>query len=106
MALRGVLFYEKVVKSVVNPSGLLPPLLLMAYKHFLGFHTAVKFHLGILKLDVGIGVQCDADVRMSHDVLQCFGVHSALCHVGAESVSAHMGGDFRKLYFVNAVVLV
>ena len=69
MALRGVLFYEKVVKSVVNPSGLLPPLLLMAYKHFLGFHTAVKFRLGILKLDVGIGVQRDADIRMSHDVL-------------------------------------
>ena len=69
MSYRGVLFYEKAVKSVVNPSGLLPPLLLMAYKHFLGFHTAVKFHLGILKLDVGIGVQCDADIRMSHDVL-------------------------------------
>ena len=43
---------------------------------------------------------------MSHNVLQGFRVHSALCHVGAESMPAHMRCNFRKLYSVDAVVLV
>ena len=40
----------------------------MAYKHFfvafLSFHHPIKFHLGILKFDMGIGVPRDADIRI------------------------------------------
>lgn len=82
----------------------------MADKHFFGaflsLHHPVKFHLGILKFHMGIGVQRDADIRVTHDILQGFGIHAALCHIGAESMAAHMRGDFRKLNFINAVVLV
>ena len=82
----------------------------MADKHFfcpaLPFCDPVKFRFRIVKFDVGIGVQRDADIRMTHDILQGFGVHTALCHVGAEGMAAHMGRDFRKLNFVNAVVFL
>ena len=97
---RSVLFYAKVVNLVVHGQRLLPALLLMADKHFfdvfLRFHHPVKFHLRILEFDMGIGVQRDADIRVTHDILQGFGVHAALCHVGAEGMAAHMGRDFRK----------
>ena len=82
----------------------------MADKHFfdafLSFHHPIKFHLGIVKFDMGIGVQRDADIRVIHDILQGLGVHAALCHVGTEGMAAHMRRDFRKLNFVDAVVLV
>jgi len=78
----------------------------MADKHFLSFQNTVKFDLCIFKFQVSVGVQCDTDIRMSHDVLQGFGVHTALCHVGTECMTAHMGCDFRKLNFVDVVVLV
>ena len=82
----------------------------MAYKHFfdafLSFHHPFKFHLRILEFDMGIGVQRDAAIRVTHDILQGFGIHAALCHVGTEGMTAHMRGDFRKLNFVDAVVLV
>ena len=55
---------------------------------------------------MGVGVQRYADVTVTHDILQGFGVHTALCHVGTEGMSAHMGRDFRKLNFVNAVVFL
>ena len=54
---------------------------------------------------MGVDVQRHADVRMPHDILQRFGVHTALCHIGAEGMSAHMGRDLRKLYFVDFIVL-
>ena len=73
---------------------------------FLPLCDPVKFRLCIVKFDMGIGVQRDADIRMTHDILQGFWIHTALGHVGAEGMAAHMGRDFWKLNFVNAVVLL
>ena len=55
---------------------------------------------------MGIGIQSYADIRVSHNVLQRFGIHPAFCHIGTKGVAADMGCDFGKLYFVDAVVLV
>ena len=99
-------FSEKVVNLVVNRIAVLPALLLMADEHFLRFHNPVKFRFGILKLYMGIGIQSHADIRVPHNVLQRFGVHSALCHIGTKGVAADMGCDFGKLYLVDAVVFV
>ena len=73
---------------------------------FLPLCDPVKFRFRIVKFDMGIGVQRDADIRMTHDILQGFGVHTALGHVGAEGMAAYMGRDLRKLNFVNAVVFL
>ena len=72
---------------------------------FSGFQTAVKFLLSILNFQMRVGVQSNADIRMPHDILQRFGVHTALCHIGAEGVSTHMRGDLRKLNSVDFIVL-
>ena len=72
----------------------------------LRFRNPVKFRLGIVKSQMGIGVQRDADIRVTHDVLQSFRAHAAARHVGTEGVPAYMGCDLRKLYFINAVVLI
>ena len=73
---------------------------------FLPLRDPVKFRFCIVKFDVGIGVQRDADICVTHDILQGFGIHTAPCHVGAEGMAAHMGRDFGKLNFVNAVVFL
>ena len=73
---------------------------------FLPLCDPVKFSFCIVKFDVGIGVQRDADIRVTHDILQGFGIHAALCHVGAEGMAAHMGCDLGKLHLVNAVVFL
>ena len=41
---------------------------------------------------MGVGIQRYADVCMTHDVLQCLGVHPGFCHIGTEGMSAHMRG--------------
>ena len=56
---------------------------------FLPFCDPVKFRFCIVKFDVGIGVLRDADIRMTHDILQVFGIHTALCHVGTENPYTH-----------------
>ena len=73
---------------------------------FLPLRDPVKFRFCIVKFDVGIGVQRDADICVTHDILQGFGIHTAPCHVGAEGMAAHMGRDFGKLNLVNAVVFL
>ena len=73
---------------------------------FLPLRDPVKFRFRIVKFDVGIGVQRDADIRVTHDILQGFGIHAAARHVGAEGMATYMGRDFRKLNFVNAVVFL
>ena len=35
---------------------------------------------------MGIIVQRHGDVGVAHDVLQCFGVHTGVCHAGTECV--------------------
>ena len=73
---------------------------------FLCFHYPVKLRLCILDFQMRVGSKSNPDVRMTHDILQGFGIHAAVRHVGTEDVAAHMRGDFRKLYFVDAAVPV
>lgn len=51
-------------------------------------------------------VQCNADIRVSHDILQALGIHATLCHLGAKGMSAYMGCYFRHLNLVDAVILL
>ena len=51
-----------------------------------------------------VHIHCYADVRMSHEVLQCLRVHSRFCHIRAIGVSAHMWSDVCHLHPVNIVV--
>ena len=73
VAFRGILFYEFVVNFVVNGHRLLLALLQMADEHFFALFLPlcdpVKFRLCVVKFDMGIGVQRDADIRMTHDIL-------------------------------------
>ena len=55
---------------------------------------------------MGICVESNTDIRMPHDVWQSLGVHSTLCHVGAERVPTHMRPDLRYLELINTVVPV
>ena len=64
-----------------------------------------EFLLCIIELNVCVGVQRHADIAVSHDILQRLGIHSGLCHVGAESVPTHMGCDLRQLHTVGLIVL-
>ena len=54
-----------------------------------------EFLLRIIELNMGIGVQCHADVAVPHDILQCLRIHSGLCHIGAEGMPTYMGCDLR-----------
>ena len=54
---------------------------------------------------MGVDVQRHADVRMTHDILQCLRVHSGFRHIGTEGVSAYMRGYFGHLDAVDLVVL-
>ena len=55
---------------------------------------------------MSIGVQRNADVAVAHDILQCFGIHPVLCHLGAERMSADMGRDLRQLHLIDLIVLL
>ena len=55
---------------------------------------------------MGVDVQRHADVRMTHDILQCLRVHSGFRHIGTEGVSAYMRGYFGHLDAVDLVVLL
>ena len=66
MALRGILFYELVVKVVVYGHRLLLALLQMADEYislpFLGFHDPVKLRLCILNFQVRVGSKRNPDI--------------------------------------------
>ena len=55
---------------------------------------------------MGVDIQRHADVRMTHDILQCLRVHSGFRHIGTEGVSAYMRGYFGHLDAVDLVVLL
>lgn len=56
----------------------------------LSVRHAEQFRLGIIKLNVCISVQRDTDIAVPHDILQRFGVHARLRHIGTERMSADM----------------
>ena len=55
---------------------------------------------------MGVDIQRHADVRMTHDILQVLWIHTGLCHIGTEGVSAYMRGYFGHLDAVDLVVLL
>lgn len=66
---------------------------------------ANNFITCIFKFDVRISVHRNTDIGVSHQVLQRFRVHAALCHIGAKCMPAHMGRDFGKLNLVSPIIL-
>lgn len=52
-----------------------------------------------------VSVQRDANVRMTHNVLQRFRI-ATVCHVGTKCMPAHMGRYIRHLHFIDLVVLL
>ena len=45
---------------------------------------------GVSNMSNKRSVQCNADIRVSHDILQALGIHATLCHLGAKGMSAYM----------------
>ena len=72
----------------------------------LGFRYSKQLCLCVIELHMGVNIQRHADVRMTHDILQCLWIHSGFRHIGTEGVPAYMGCDFGHLHLVNAVILV
>ena len=81
---------------VVN-SGSKCNLLLSIYHPFhLCFHVIV--------LHMSVSIQGDANVRVSHQILQSFGIHTAFGHVGTKRMSANMRCDVGQLFPIELVV--
>ncbi len=85
---------SKVVKAVVNSAYYLCRLgFLGAFRRRLRLGLCGGFCLGLqpfhfllcgMESSVGVIVQRHYDVGVSHDVLQCLGVHARVCHSGTE----------------------
>lgn len=74
---------------------------------FLGpiqFFQANHLVLGILQSQMGICVHGDANVRMTHQVLQCLWIHAGAGHIAAIGMAADMRRDVGKLNSVNLIV--
>lgn len=52
---------------------------------------------------MGICIQRYADVRMSHQVLKCFGIDTGLRHIAAIGMSANMRRYLRQFLFINGI---
>lgn len=85
---------SKVVKAVVNSAYYLCRLgFLGAFRHSFRLGLCGGFCLGLqpfhfllcgMESSVGVIVQRHYNVGVSHDVLQCLGVHARVCHSGTE----------------------
>ena len=64
-----------------------------------------KLFANIFKVEVRIGAKCSAKVTMPHQQLKSLWIHTTLCHVGAISMSAHMGSDLWQLLLIETIVL-
>ena len=64
------------------------------------------FHLGfyVIVLHMSVSIQGDANVRVSHQILQSFGIHTAFGHVGTKRMSANMRCDVGQLFPIELVV--
>ena len=72
----------------------------------LGFRHSKQLCLCVIELHMGVDVQRHADVRMTHDILQCLWIHSGFRHIGTEGVSAYMRGYFGHLDAIDIVVFL
>ena len=53
--------------------------------------------LGILQSQMGVCVHGNSDVRMAHQVLQCFRVHTGTGHIAAVGMAADMHSFSRSI---------
>ena len=53
---------------------------------------------------MGVIVQRHGDIGVAHDVLQRFGIHTGVCHTGAERVTEGVRGDVGQLFLVMLVL--
>lgn len=61
--------------------------------YFLPTSNQIRLHKvfhSILKLDMSIGIQHNADVRMPHQILKGFGIDSGLRHIAAIGMPTYM----------------
>ena len=70
----------------------------------LGFRYSKQLCLCVIELHMGVNIQRHADVRMTHDILQCLWIHSGFRHIGTEGVSAYMRRNVWHLHPVNVIV--
>ena len=71
---------------------------------FRNFSIPQGFELSALSGICLLYTSCNADIRMSHQVLQSFGIHTRLRHIGTVGVSTDMRCDVRHLYSVNIII--
>ena len=57
---------------------------------FLTIRYPIYFFLCIIKIHMGVSVQCYTDVCVTHDILQGFRIHTGFCHIRAKGVPAYM----------------
>ena len=72
----------------------------------LGFRYSKQLCLCVIELHMGVNIQCYADVRMTHDILQCLWIHSGFRHIRTEGVPAYMRSYFGHLNAVNLVIFL
>ena len=72
----------------------------------LGFRYSMQLCLCVIELHMGVNIQRYADVRMTHDILQCLWIHSGFRHIRTEGVSAYMRSYFGHLNAVNLVIFL
>ena len=73
-----------------------------------GFVAQAPEHVlsDVLEAQVSVDVERGINIRMTHDVLEFRGAHSAPGHLGTERMTAYMGRDLGNLLLVGPVVLV
>ena len=71
---------------------------------FLPVHYTLQLAPCIIKIYVGICVQCYRNIQMPHKVLECLWVHSCPRHVTAINVPANMGSNVWHLHLEDIVI--
>ena len=70
--------------------------MLLYQRDVLDFCYSKQLCLCVIELHMGVNIQRYADVRMTHDILQCLWIHSGFRHIRTEGVPAYMRGDVRQ----------
>ena len=68
-------------------------------------HNPLEILHRIPEAKVRIGVKCDTDLRMSHDVLKVLRIQSSTGHLRREGVSADMRRNDGHRFFIMGVIL-
>ena len=63
---------------------------LAVFRHFLDFFP------GIVVLQMRVGIRSNTNIRMSHEILQCFRIHTSQCHVRTIGVPADVWRDIES----------